>query len=149
MDANTYTIFLNKITALGFKTYEEYLDSDLWQQFRKKYFRSKKTKKFCLVCLGDDEFNFSVELHHLTYERLGQERLNDVIPLCREHHEQVHEILKQRYNNDIRWSERVVHSLTPGRGSRGKGLLGGRKRRGGRARGFKRGSGGLGESADD
>lgn len=27
-----------------------------------------------------------LELHHLTYERLGQERRSDVVALCKEHH---------------------------------------------------------------
>lgn len=115
--------FSQKITALGFKSYEEYLNSEWWQSFRLRYFRSKR-RKHCMCC---EEPNFMVELHHKTYERLGRELLGDVLPLCREHHEEVHEILKQQYNGDIRWSERVVAFLSPNRFRRGKGLRRGRK----------------------
>lgn len=125
-----YTYFSQKITALGFSSYEEYLESEWWKTFRKKFFRSRVTKKYCLVCAGDGEYNYTVELHHLTYDRLGAERLKDVIPLCREHHEQVHEILKREYNNDISCTERVVYSASQKVRRRRKGPR--RKYRGGK-----------------
>jgi 5-methylcytosine-specific restriction endonuclease McrA len=32
----------------------------------------------------------AVEVHHLTYERLGEERLTDLVALCRSCHEREH-----------------------------------------------------------
>lgn len=139
------TNFSQKIIDLGFKSYEEYLNSDIWQNFRKRYFKSRR-RKHCMCCRTP---NFEVELHHLTYDRLGKERLADVVPLCREHHEAVHEILKQQYNNDIRWSERIVALLAPRRSSRRKGLLPRSRGRGRRARDIKRGGRGSSDCADD
>lgn len=40
----------------------------------------------CKVCGAKDE----VTLHHLTYERLGNERDDDLIPLCWTHHGSFH-----------------------------------------------------------
>lgn len=75
---------------LGFATYADYLQSDHWRGFRGTYFASDRPKK-CQVC-GDSH----VDLHHITYFRLGAEKLDDVTPLCRGHHERVHAILKER-----------------------------------------------------
>ncbi len=33
----------------------------------------------------------NLHLHHRTYKRLGRERLNDLVPLCKAHHEQAHQ----------------------------------------------------------
>ncbi|GAA1761681.1 hypothetical protein GCM10009795_005170 [Nocardioides hankookensis] len=32
------------------------------------------------------------DLHHVTYDRLGAERFDDLVPLCRPHHEALHHI---------------------------------------------------------
>jgi hypothetical protein len=39
-------------------------------------------------------------LHHRTYERLGEEALDDLVPVCLEHHADVH-ILEQRGEIDL------------------------------------------------
>jgi hypothetical protein len=40
----------------------------------------------CQVCGAKQ-----VDLHHRNYKRIGgKEHLSDLVPLCREHHEQVH-----------------------------------------------------------
>jgi len=39
----------------------------------------------CMLCDCDKE----IEIHHKTYERLGGEWIEDLVPLCREHHEMV------------------------------------------------------------
>ncbi len=39
----------------------------------------------CVVC-GATQF----DLHHLDYEQLGHETYEDVIPLCRTHHDRIH-----------------------------------------------------------
>lgn len=74
---------------LGFRSYEQYLQSDHWRQFRQSYRRSNRPKR-CSVC-GTSEY----ELHHLTYKCLGRETADDVVPLCREHHRIVHAVLRE------------------------------------------------------
>jgi len=85
------TIFCGRLRHLGFSSYADYLSSTHWAEFRQKYFLSQRPKT-CLVC-GDGR----IQLHHVTYERLGQEKLKDVVPLCRKHHEDVHSWLKQNH----------------------------------------------------
>lgn len=60
-----------------------YLRSKHWQAFRKKallYYGSTCQERLCKV-------KFPLQLHHLTYERLGHEKVKDVRPLCANHHE--------------------------------------------------------------
>lgn len=64
--------------------YREYLVSDHWFAFR-DYVFSKKGYR-CELCRATE----CIELHHLTYARLGHERIEDVRPLCRLHHRQQH-----------------------------------------------------------
>ncbi len=79
-----------RLHALGFRTYAKYLLSDHWADFRIRYFASGKPKT-CTRC----SYN-RVQLHHITYIRLGAESLDDVIPLCSKCHEKVHRWLKRR-----------------------------------------------------
>lgn len=65
-------------------TYNEYIRSDAWQEKREAFRRSKLKKKcFC----GERQ----VDLHHRSYKNLGNERLMDLVPLCRKHHILTHE----------------------------------------------------------
>ena len=82
--------FTDVLYGYGFKSYEEYLRSDHWSEFKKRYAASGRPMR-CVVCRAK-----RIQLHHHTYERLGHERLSDVTPLCGEHHKNVHFILKIR-----------------------------------------------------
>lgn len=63
--------------------YESYLRSARWQRFRAIIMVAAACT--CADCGGP-----AVDVHHLTYQRLGSERLEDVLPLCRECHEARH-----------------------------------------------------------
>lgn len=80
----------NSLKRLNIANYDLYLNSDIWRAFRSKYYKLSK-KLYCRVCKS-----FKIELHHINYSRLGNEMLTDVIPLCREHHEKIHEWLLDR-----------------------------------------------------
>ncbi len=88
-----YEIFYERLKELGFQTYDEYLRSDVWHSFN-AWYRSSTYPKQCLVC-GSRQF----VLHHWTYLRLGYEDLQDVIPLCADHHTELHRYLE---NNDVK-----------------------------------------------
>lgn len=64
--------------------YQRYLRSRAWRATRKRY-RESGRPQVCAVC-GNPRY----ELHHLTYARLGRERLDDLQPLCRRHHIAAH-----------------------------------------------------------
>lgn len=67
-------------------SYEDYLQSKHWKRFRLKAL--KHHGKICMLC-GVTEVNF-FHVHHLTYENLGNEKLEDVVVLCPECHSIVH-----------------------------------------------------------
>jgi hypothetical protein len=78
----------NRLKKLGFGYYIDYLRSPQWASVGERYRTSESnalTQK-CVVC-ADPKF----ELHHRTYQRLGAELLSDLVPLCRLHHEELHE----------------------------------------------------------
>jgi 5-methylcytosine-specific restriction endonuclease McrA len=70
--------------------YREYLRSDRWKKQRKRTFQNHGRR--CVVC-GSEK----VEVHHLTYKSLGNEDpKKHLLPLCREHHQQVHIYAEER-----------------------------------------------------
>ncbi len=66
--------------------YEEYLKSEYWYALVRAKRHSVGNK--CEKCGSTHR----LEVHHLTYERLGQEKLMDLQVLCSYHHKQVHGI---------------------------------------------------------
>lgn len=66
--------------------YYEYIASKEWQ--RKRLARIKLDGYKCHICGSSRNLN----VHHLTYERLGHEDMEDLMTLCRSCHEKVHEI---------------------------------------------------------
>ena len=82
--------FIERLKGLGFSSYSDYLKSPHWIAFKKEW-RSAGQKMSCLLCSKGP-----IQLHHQTYQRLGSERLGDVVPVCRQHHEAIHAWLKDR-----------------------------------------------------
>jgi hypothetical protein len=78
-------------------SYREYVgDKDIrahphWTIVRMARFRADNGK--CVLCHCDLVMN-NFQTHHVSYERLGHERLRDVITLCSECHEHFHETWK-------------------------------------------------------
>lgn len=66
--------------------YEQYLQSPEWREFRKKAFEHYGRK--CSKC-GTDK---RLQVHHKTYDNIFHELLDDVMILCRTHHEEIHNI---------------------------------------------------------
>ncbi len=67
--------------------YTAYIKSTAWAEKRIDYWRNGKYRDGCYMC-GKARFP-GMELHHRTYARLGRESLDDLVPLCPEHHELV------------------------------------------------------------
>lgn len=63
---------------------EVYLRSDHWRRVRE--FALEDAENRCAVCNS----GFSLDVHHRTYERLGNERPRDVLVLCRTCHDIFH-----------------------------------------------------------
>lgn len=77
----------DSLQRLGFASLDEYRASQQWRVTKWRYINSDYPQR-CLIC-GSRDF----DLHHRSYARLGHEELFDLVPLCRRHHDQLHELL--------------------------------------------------------
>jgi hypothetical protein len=84
----TKTKFQLQLKALGFKTYEAYLKSDHWKEFKEAYYTTRQ--KVCYCCSKPAR-----DLHHTSYANLGHEKPSEVVPLCRDCHDKVHTIIRE------------------------------------------------------
>lgn len=66
--------------------YYEYIKTEAWEEMRQKVFRRDGFQ--CVICKEAKNLN----VHHITYERLGCEDLADLVTLCQKCHEKVHRL---------------------------------------------------------
>ena len=78
--------------------YDRYLLSDRWKVKKNEFNQSRYSKKQCFVC-GSKE---KLHVHHKTYDRLYNEELTDLVCLCKDCHEKVHNIVKFTKNKRIK-----------------------------------------------
>lgn len=81
--------FQDSLNRMGFSDYEEYLASEKWAKKKEEYVRADLPQR-CAHCQSP-----SYLLHHLTYERMGFERLEDFLPLCPGCHHRLHMLMKK------------------------------------------------------
>lgn len=79
--------------AFGFKSYGEFLLSDLWKE-KREWIISCKGKK-CEYCGSKN----NLCVHHLHYENVGNESSKDVLVLCYDCHQKIH--MRGDKGNDI------------------------------------------------
>lgn len=84
--------------------YHKYLQSDQWHATRRLAFAKHGTVCFC--------GKIAIDMHHLTYERVGNERLDDLLPLCRTCHDSYHFIEDRAKNCVPSPCEELVQKLT-------------------------------------
>jgi len=70
--------------------YKEYLQSGEW-----KHLEGIKLNNTKYTCEGCNETGRVLEVHHLTYERIGMELLTDLVVYCTECHKVAHGKAKQ------------------------------------------------------
>lgn len=63
--------------------YRIYLKSDKWHRMRMKVLTRDKFR--CQQCDRG-----ATQVHHLTYERVGNERMEDLMSLCKDCHKEIH-----------------------------------------------------------
>jgi len=66
------------------RIYREYISSRHWAERKVRYYKTHK--KECALCHSTSH----VELNHIYYGNFGFEKDEDLIPLCRGHHEMLH-----------------------------------------------------------
>jgi hypothetical protein len=77
----------NRLRILGYKDYAAYINSPEWKAKRAQFWGDPDIAKGCAVCGGEASV-----LHHKTYERVGEEALDDLAPLCDPCHRLVHDL---------------------------------------------------------
>lgn len=65
--------------------YDSYMQSDEWSKKREERLRLDSYR--CRVCGSTSD----LDVHHLTYQRFGNEDINDLVTLCRNCHQEQHE----------------------------------------------------------
>jgi hypothetical protein len=88
--------------------YERYLETDEWSVTR--YFALRAAGYLCEGC----GWGRWLEVHHRTYERLGEERLEDLAVLCDRCHAREHGLLpRERDRGLVRpdWTQEVVRGM--------------------------------------
>jgi len=68
--------------------YNEYIKSDAWRLKRSERLAIGNHK--CAYCCTRKR----IQVHHLTYERIGNELMEDLVPLCETHHAKIERIIK-------------------------------------------------------
>lgn len=82
--------------SLNGMTYDEYLKTDHWFSIKRKA-RKRKYYQKCELCPET-----KIELHHKTYKFINTpQELQSIIPLCRYHHQEIHDYAK-KYNLSVR-----------------------------------------------
>ena len=64
--------------------YNKYLHSHHWINFKIRIYKKYKRCRFCHITKN-------LNIHHLTYKRIGHERNKDVVVVCKPHHFMLHE----------------------------------------------------------
>ena len=75
-----------RVSQLRRMPYREYLETPDWRERRRRHLLSAGNA--CQVC---NATGVELHVHHRTYERLGEERYQDLIVLCRQCHQVFHD----------------------------------------------------------
>jgi hypothetical protein len=82
---------LKKLMSDHWIEYADYLKSDQWKAVRS---RAKFEADMCCQICGSE---YSLDVHHRTYERLGDELPEDLIVLCNNCHAKFHDKLPKQH----------------------------------------------------
>lgn len=90
------------------KKYNSYKKSNKWKEKTKEFIKSKYWGE-CKACgCTTKDSTKPLEIHHKTYERLGQEKLTDLVCLCSNCHTAVHELVTYKRQNKGKIHEKNI-----------------------------------------
>lgn len=75
--------------------YKNYLKSKHWVMKKKEY--NRKYERVCSCCGGKE----NLQLHHISYDRLGNEPLTDLVYLCKECHMRIHRVINDTKDTSV------------------------------------------------
>lgn len=84
-------VLAERLAELGFENLDEYRRGDWWIGFRGRYYVAKPA-----VCFITG-LTTNLDLHHITYVRLGAEWFEDVVPIYKPWHHFIHEHLIKKH----------------------------------------------------
>lgn len=105
-----FSILAEGLKRLGFTSYQAYLRSSHWQDFKLRYF-AHMGKPPCSVCFQPKK----VDLHHRNYRRLGSERFTDVVAVCRGCHGDCHGLCRSKPATNFHIAHRVLRTTVASR----------------------------------
>lgn len=79
--------------------YREYIKSEKWRALADEAKQATGGR-----CQGCDRQTWGLQAHHLTYERLGNERATDIWVVCSHCHLRFHPPHKKRVNKERKWA---------------------------------------------
>ena len=87
-----------RLFALGFtmEQYDNYLATPHWRAFRQQAFAEQRKTLGHNRCNRCSKSAVTLHVHHLTYERLGKELIQDVEIICPDCHHKEHETSADR-----------------------------------------------------
>ena len=77
------------LERLGFETLDDYYESPLWTARRDEFYVTHEQRCAITGC------GSRVDLHHISYARLGNELDEDLIPISRRVHDAIHHIVRK------------------------------------------------------
>lgn len=77
-----YTVRDARLKQLGFASYIEYLRSDQWKQTRARFLAGACSGCHIPAWLCKLAYSKGFNVHHLNYDHLGEEKLEDLQTLC-------------------------------------------------------------------
>lgn len=69
--------------------YKQYISSNAWRRGAARLAALAAAGNRCSLCPSEGSPENPIEVHHRTYERLGEERPEDLTALCRSCHHEV------------------------------------------------------------
>lgn len=101
--------------------YAEYMRSGRWFRRRATWVGEHAErggdKPRCVGC--DEAWTLSGDMHHCDYDRLGEESYEDLWPMCRACHTELHTILDgQKFNTSVSYRQRNGEALNALRAAR-------------------------------
>lgn len=77
--------------------YTAYINSSAWERKKAAFRETDEYTGRCYCCKSFE----NIHIHHITYERLGDESMDDLVAVCRKCHRLIHEMAKvmpRQYN---------------------------------------------------
>ena len=77
------------------QSYSDYLETDHWQSMRIRVRNKYNSTCHCCALQATPDTYHCFSVHHITYARLGNEKLPDLVYVCQECHELIHRLQDQ------------------------------------------------------